>query len=179
MDHPGLDTSAKRRLTAAAFAFAAIASLWSSPAAFADDNDDAASDGPSAEALRNARNPYVSGPLAGIGGPSAGGQQDIGKAIGDVLGNDGQGVNLDGVGDLLGGDGQGVNLDGVGKIVGDVLGNAGNGLGAIGSGPVAGNGQSENQLPDAVRNGVRALNRALGDKGANSQDPAAEADDDN
>ena len=182
MSHPGPDTSSKWRSAAALFAFAAALGVWSSPVAFADDGDDAASsDGPSAEALRNARNPYVSGPLAEVGGPSAGGQQDIGQTIDDALGGVTQGggdgigqtVNgiLDGVAQGGGGDGIGQAIDGV--LNGVTQGGGGDGIGqAIGGvlGKVAQGGGKDGQVPDAVRKGVIRLNKALGDTGYNSDD---------
>ncbi|ADG98772.1 hypothetical protein Srot_2323 [Segniliparus rotundus DSM 44985] len=193
---------------AALFALVSSAWLWSSAAAHADPheqapmkpaqlqgNDDA--DGPdddlSSEDPGQGRNPYVSGPLANVGGPSSDeGQQDIGQTLDSALGGDGQGDGIgQSIGDILGTGPQGVGADGiaqavggllqgaqsggadkVGEAIGGLLGASGDNQGVMGSGLLggssSGDGQSDGQVPEAVRKGVIRLNRALGDTGYNS-----------
>ncbi|EFV14981.1 hypothetical protein [Segniliparus rugosus] len=200
MNLSGPDTSSKRRSAAALLALAAAAGFWSSPAAAADPHspapakpgtspllqdtdpeDDATDDQPSDDEHRNIRNPYVSGPLAGIGGPTTNdNKQDIGQTIDDVLGDVTQG-RADGVGEtvngILDGVAQGGGGDGIGQAVDGVLGRVTQGEGgdgireAIGGvlGKVAKDGE-DGQIPEPVRKGVIRLNKALGDTGFNSDD---------
>jgi hypothetical protein len=200
------------QVAAALFALAAAAGLWSSATAAADpsgqapmkpgasaqpeDNNtaDGLDDDQSSDDPDRGRNPYVSGPLANVGGPNSGeGQQDIGQALDNVLGGDGQGDGIgQSIGDLLGTGAQGVGADGIsqavggllhgaqggagsdtiGQAIGGLLGSGSNNEGVMGSGLLGGSsasgGESDGQVPETVRKGVIRLNRALGDTGYNS-----------